>query len=40
MQRRKIALATMVIVPMARWKRETTANVFDVSTATSAERCA
>jgi hypothetical protein len=40
MQSRKIALATMVISPMARWKRETTAKVFDVSTATSAERWA
>ncbi len=40
MQSRKIALATMVITPMARWKRDTTAKVFDVSTATSAERWA
>ena len=40
MHSRKIALATMVIMPMARWKRETTAKVVDVSTATSAERWA
>lgn len=40
MQRRKMALATMVITPIARWKRETTAKVVDVSTAMSAERWA
>ena len=42
MQSRKIALATMVMTPMARWKRDTTANVLrrldgDVDRAVRAE---
>jgi hypothetical protein len=40
MQSRKIALATIVITPIARWKRLTTRNVRDVSTAMSRDRCA
>ena len=40
MQSRKIALATIVMTPMARWKRLTTAKVSEVSTAMSRERYA
>ena len=40
MQSRKMALATMVMTPIARWKRETTAKVVEVSTAMSVERWA
>ena len=35
MQSRNVALATIVMTPIARWNRLTTRNVFDVSTAIS-----
>ena len=37
MQSRNVALATIVIMPIARWNRLTTRNVFDVPTAMSRE---